>query len=128
MSKEQQASYWDAKRLNPHQIKYAALDAAILLDLVHPVKKDVVAAGLEKKVEEGTKIIYSRANTNIKKKDEWRDDEYMRAGRAIKSTATLDELENVRAYSRQLVLPYERRAKVNALIEARRQQLAAVPT
>jgi ribonuclease D len=47
MDKGPQSSDWSVEELSEEQILYAALDAAVLLDLVPPMKKRIVDLGLE---------------------------------------------------------------------------------
>lgn len=125
MDKSQQVSYWDLKELDDKQIRYAANDVATLLDVRNPLKKDVVEKGVTKEVETDTNKIFYAVRGKLRKLDEPREDELIRAHRAVVAATSIAELRRAHDRTRQLVLTYENRDKVKEMVRTRTEELRA---
>lgn len=108
LDKTQQTSYWDQPELNEEQIAYAALDAAVLLDIFPIMKTQVVEYGLEGDVDASMRKMM-QAGHWLDKKAGKREDERDRVLRALGASDCFEETKNLQERLGQIILHHQDR-------------------
>jgi DNA polymerase III epsilon subunit-like protein len=94
LDKTQQSSDWEETDLTDEQIHYAALDAAILLDLLPILKEEVVRLGVEEDINGGMRKLLGAAHY-LGKKQEPSEAILYRVKRAIAYSDSFEESKKV---------------------------------
>lgn len=113
IDKTQQTSGWNQEHLSNAQLRYAALDAAGLLDISRGIKEDVTKRGLETEVARANSEIVSKSYRTIEVHAGERQDQAERLIRAFNHSEGVEELDRFRSLMSRIPLPHTQLDRVN---------------
>lgn len=125
ISKAEQTSDWGAERLTVSQQRYAALDAAGLLDIYRGLKAEIDEMGLTEQVDKENERVYDRAVERIEAKGSHRSDEVVRLLRAFAHSKSPEQLDRFYALRAQMTISHRHVEQIDAAYAARAREFAA---
>jgi hypothetical protein len=122
LEKALQSAPWDQRRLTTAQVEYAALDAAVLLELAPILKERCDAAGVTADVEAASDKA-GKAGAHLREKHGTNEWSRLRAHRALSAAESFDQATRVARFLGQLPLRWDDRIQIRRQAMRRADEL-----
>lgn len=120
MPKAGQSSDWSREKLLPEQIRYAAMDSAVMPLLTEQVKKIAKHVGCEEAIQEKITKEDKRINERMRAKKRNDQDDSVRIERALSRAASVEELDRLWQSRPQMTVFSDNISKIQAAYKKRR--------